>query len=179
VYLYQEVGGKKTMTKIEPSNFGGTKSGTPLFVMYGQSSKARAVMTPAHSDLQLTAQPVFYFYFEKTQSGLSDESRSATNPQDFTLLNMEVRKDHNERRVVVGKSGWSNSNGFDPKQIRETDAEKVATGVWKVSPRTELPDGEYCFLYAGSTGVVGWGLTSGGPGKGFCFGVTTGLNAKK
>jgi len=92
---------------------------------------------------------------------------------------MEVRKDHNERRVVVGKSGMSYSSGFDPKQVREINAEKVSTGIWKVTPKTELADGEYCFLYAGNTAVVGWGPVLGGPGKGFCFGVTTGLNAKK
>ena len=177
VYLYQDVGGKKTMTKIEPANFGSTKAGTPIFAIYGQSEKARAVMTPAHSDLQLTAQPIFYFYFEKTQSGLSDATRSATGPQDFTLLNMEIHK--NERRVVIGKVGLSSSSGFDAKQVRETDAEKVAAGVWKVTPRGELADGEYCFLYAGNTAVVGWGLAAGGPGKGFCFGMTTGLKAKK
>jgi hypothetical protein len=176
VYLYQEVGGKKTMTKIEPSHFGETKAGTPLFALYGASEKARAVMTPAYSDLQLTAQPIFYFYFEKTQSGLSDSSRSATGPQDFTLLNMEIHK--NERRVVIGKVGLSSSSGFDPKQVRETAAEKVTTGVWKVTPKTELADGEYCFLYAGTSTVVGWGIASG-PGKGFCFGMTTGLKAKK
>ena len=139
VYLYQEVGGKKSMTKIEPSNFGETKRNVSFFAMYGGSEKARAVMTPAKSDLQLTAQPIFYFYFEKTQSGLSDLGKSATNPQDFTLLNMEIHK--NERRVVIGKVGWSSSSGFDPKQVRETDAEKVATGIWKVTPKTELPDG--------------------------------------
>jgi hypothetical protein len=80
VYLYQEVGGKKSMTKIEPSNFGETKRNVSFFAMYGGSEKARAVMTPAKSDLQLTAQPIFYFYFEKTQSGLSDLGKSATNP---------------------------------------------------------------------------------------------------
>ena len=177
IYLCQEVGGKKTMTKVEPTNFGQTKSGIPVFALYGQSEKARAVMAPAHSDLQLTAQPVFYFYFEKTQSGLSDASPSATNPRDFTLMNMEIHK--NERRVTIGKVGLSSNSGFDPKQVRETDVEKVATGVWKVTPKTELADGEYCFLYAGNSAIVGWGLATGGPGKGFCFGLTTGLNAKK
>jgi hypothetical protein len=92
---------------------------------------------------------------------------------------MEVRKDHNERRVVIGKVGMSSSSGFDPKQVRETDAEKVATGIWKVTPKGDLTDGEYCFLYANNTAVVGWGMAAGGPGKGFCFGLTTNLKAKK
>jgi hypothetical protein len=173
VYLYEDAGGQKKMTKIEPTNFGATKSGTPFFALYGQTERARAIMSPAHAELQLTAQPIFYFYFEKTQSGLSDTSTSVTTPQDFALLNMEVRKDHNERRVVIGKVGMSSSSGFDPKQVREIDGEKVSTGIWKVTPKTDLADGEYCFLSANNTAIVGWGLATGGPGKGFCFGVAT------
>jgi hypothetical protein len=180
IWLYQEADGKKTMTKIEPSVFSQTKTGVPLFALYGQTSKARAVMTPAHSKLQLnTSLPIFYFYFEKSQSGLSDSSRSATSPEDFALLKMEVRQEHNERRVVIGKVGMSSSSGFDSKQVEETDYQRIDNGVYKVTPKSELADGEYCILYSGGSTVVGFGYTAGGPGKGFCFGVQTGLKEKK
>jgi hypothetical protein len=180
IWLYQEANGQRTMTKIEPSVFSQTKAGTPFFAIYGQTSKARAVMNPAHSKLQLnTSQPVFYFYFEKSQSGLSDSTRSATSPEDFALLKMEVRQDHNERRVVIGKVGMSSTSGFDSKEVVETEYSKADTGVFKVGPKAPLANGEYCFLYSGNSAVVGFGYAAGGPGKGFCFAVQTGKTDKK
>jgi hypothetical protein len=92
---------------------------------------------------------------------------------------MEVRKDHNERRVVIGKMGLSSTAGFDSKEVQYVQYEKVGTGIYKVTPKSPLADGEYCFLYSGNTTVVGFGYAAGGPGKGFCFGVQTGLPAKK
>lgn len=65
IWLYQEEGGQKKMTKIEPTVFAGTKSGPAFFAGYGQESKARAVMSGTHAALQVNAdRPVFYLYFE-------------------------------------------------------------------------------------------------------------------
>jgi hypothetical protein len=177
IWVYQEDGGQRKMTKIEPTVFGQIKAGPAVFAGYGQESKARAVMSGTHARLQVNARrPVFYLYFEKSQSGLSDATQSATSPEDFTLMNMEVREKHNERRVIIGKSGLYSGakSGYDPKAVREMDYEKVSTGVYRVTPKETLPDGEYCILYTGSSAFVGLGFAASGLRKGFCFGVQSG-----
>ncbi len=183
VWLYQENNGQKTMTKIEPSLFGEVKSGVAVFAIYGQTSKARSVMNGAHAKLQLNVpRPVFYFYFEKTQSGLSDNSTSATSPDDFVLMKMEVKEKKDERSVVIGKVGLYGGGshaGYDSKAIYGTDYEKINTGVYKVTPGEDLADGEYCILSAGTGATVGFGYAAGGPRRGFCFGISGGGGSSK
>jgi hypothetical protein len=181
IWLYQEEGGQKKMTKIEPTVFAQIKAGPAAFAVYGQESKARAVMSGAHAKLKLNIRrPVFYLYFEKTQSGLSDTTGSATSPEDFTLMKMEVREKHNERRVVIGKAGLYSGakSGYDAKSVHEIDYEKASTGVYRVTPKEDLTDGEYCILYTGTSTFVGFGFAAGGLRKGFCFGVQTEYPAK-
>jgi hypothetical protein len=153
IWLYQEDNGQKTMTKIEPSIFGEVKSGVAWF----------------------------YFYFEKTQSGLSDSSSSATSPDDFRLMKMEVKEKKDERSVVIGKVGLyggGSKSGYDSKSIFETNYEKVSPGIFKVTPAGDLGGGEYCFVYAGTSATVGFGYAAGGPQKGFCFGIPGGSSKK-
>jgi hypothetical protein len=177
IWLYENVAGKPRMTKIEPTMFAAIKAGPSVFAIYGGTSKARSVMSGAHARTQINfSRPVFYLYFEKTQSGLSDASRSATSPEDFTLTKMEVKEDKNERRVVIGKVGLYGGSkaGYSSKDVFEADHERLSPGVYKMVPKDDLPDGEYCILYTGSSTFVGYGVAAGGPSKGFCFGVNGG-----
>jgi hypothetical protein len=179
IWLYQEANGQKTMTKIEPSQFEGkTKQGFGFFALYGETTKVKAIMNSAHARLQLDAQPVFYFYFVKTQSGLGDPNVPVVTPEDFTLLKMEVKKDKDERRVVVGHIGLYGSNGHhESKALEEIDSQKIDSGIYKVTPRTELSDGEYCIVFTGNDAIGGYWMAAG-PGKAFCFGIKTGLKEK-
>ena len=174
IWLYMVEGGQPTMAKIEPSAFGAIKSGGGFGAAYGVTSKARAVMAGTHARTQVSqSRPVFYLYFEKTQSGLSNQSGSATTPEDFTLLKMEVKADKKERRIVIGKAnvfGGARS-GFEEKALVEIEYEKVSNGVYKISSKHDLDNGEYCFVYTGASTFVGIGFAAGGPSKGFCFGI--------
>ncbi len=175
VYWYSESNGQKKMTLIEPSVVSGTKGGFAFFAAYGQQASRKAVVDNLHAEVQMnTRRPVFYFYFEKTQAGLSQISRdAATGPQDFTLVKMEIKESKNERRFVIGKSGafGSSSSGASKKAIQALGHEKISPGVYKITPNEDLPDGEYCFIYTGTTPLVGLNFAAGGGGKVFCFGV--------
>ena len=101
----------------------------------------------AHAEVQISeTKPVFYFYIAAAAGGLGEEA--AITPDNFALSKMEVKKDKNERRLVVGKSGWysGSKSGADKKATQGFTSEKISDGVFKVAVTQELQPGEYCFF---------------------------------
>ena len=171
IWLYEEENGRTRMTKIGPTPFSETKIGVP--VLLGRS-RIRAPMSGSHANLQVVSRrPVFYFYFGKTQSGISDASQSATGPDDFALLKAEVNEKKDSRSVVIGKMDlhFGGTSGIDPKKTGGLEYVKESTGSFRVTTKKDLEDGEYCILYDGQLAPTGADLVNGGPGEGFCFGV--------
>src|SRR5205085_11122870 len=119
--------------------------------------------------------PIFYFYFEVKSSGLSNSGNtwtgSSTSPNEFVLVKMEEKD--NSRELVVGQYNlFGAQSGTLDKYARPFDYEKVAPGVFKVTPRADLAGGEYGFFYGGSAPLATYGYF--GPGGGpkiFDFGV--------
>ena len=183
IWLFDQEDGKPVMTKIETSVFSDTKAGIAFFAAYGQESKTRAVIDGAHAHVQVhTGAPTFYFYFDKTTQSLSEGSSEAVSPEEFTLSAMTVREKKDERSIVIGKAGVYGGvrSGYDKKAIRPTTYDRISPGVYKVTPASPLSDGEYCFVYSGERALVGFGVTGGGPGKAFCFGISgSGVPGKK
>jgi hypothetical protein len=171
IYYYQENGGKPTMTEMEPTVYTQVKSGMGLFMAYGQTVNQRAVLHPSHAMLQCSnSQPVFYFYFENTQSGLGETKDVATTPNEFVLAQFEVKDKDNLRSLIVGQINAYSGTQSGPKDqsVRPFDAQKIAPGVFKVSPTQGLADGEYCFFYGGDAASGAYGM---GNNKVFDFGI--------
>lgn len=163
IWLYYEASGKPVMTELEPSVYSQSKSGVGFFMQFGQTVKNKAVINSAHAELVITnRQPVFYFYFEHVQAGLSD-SQGATSPNEYTLARFEVSENNNERRLVMGSlNAYSGGvSGAESKSVQSIDFQKLSPGIYKVSPKESLGDGEYGFFYSGNTGG----------GKVFDFGI--------
>lgn len=163
IWLLEEVDGKPKMTQLEPSVYTQSKSGVGFFIQFGETVKNRAVMRSAHSEIVTTnRQPTFYFYFERTQSGLSD-SHGATSPNEYVLAQFEVVEKDNQRRLVMSSlNAYSGGqHGTESRAIRSFTFQKLAPGIYKVMPKENLADGEYGFFYGGNTGG----------GKVFDFGV--------
>lgn len=170
IYLYEEIDGKPKMTKIEPTVYTQVKGGVALFAGLGETVNNRAVLHPAHAMLQCAKnKPVFYFYFENTQSGLGETKDIATSPNEFVLAQFEVKDSANSRRLIVGQVNQYTGTQSGPKDqsVRTFDAEKLSPGIYKVSPENELANGEYCFFYGGDTAFGAYG----GSHKVFDFGV--------
>jgi hypothetical protein len=171
IWLYQENGDKK-MTKLEPSVITKMESGGGAIwgMAWGATAKSRADLNGAAAAVQINRRkPVFYFYFDPSnQSGAA-----ATSPTEFVLAQMEVRKKDDERRMVVGQmNAYSGSKtGPDQKDVRKITFDRLASGIYKVSPQDDLADGEYAFYYAGSAPVVGYYFVMGAGGKLFDFGI--------
>lgn len=172
IYYYEEPGGKPKLTKLEPAVYSQQKSGFALFAQYGQTAQQKAVLHPAHAKLQSKSRkPVFYFYFENKTSGLGETRNIATSPNEFVLALMEFKEKDHLRTLVVGQVNAYTGTQWGPKDqsIRAFDFEKLAPGIYRVTPKQDLADGEYCLFYGGNS-IFGTYTTTGG-GKVFDFGV--------
>ncbi|HUJ09690.1 MAG TPA: hypothetical protein VL171_06655 [Verrucomicrobiae bacterium] len=171
IWLFQQLDGKNKMTMLTPNTFDQVTTGGGWGVAWGGTAKSRAVLQGEHADLQIPSSvPVFYFYFDRSGSSLSSASKVATAPNDFSLVQMEIRKSKHQRRLEIGKVNLGGSKqGLSPKVIRAIQSEKVGDGIYKVTPQENLKDGEYAFVYNASQ----YG------GKVFDFGVEAGMEASR
>lgn len=178
VYYLQDVGGQKTLIQMEPSVYSQTKSGGffKQALTYGIAKvKSKAVLSSPHARLQVDIlRPVFYFYFEVKGAGLSNSSSvysSSSSPNEFVMVQMDAKK--NSRELVVGQfNAFGAESGTLDKYARPFDYEKLAPGVYRVTPKTDLTDGEYGIFYGGSSPIATYGYF-GAPGgsKIFDFGI--------
>jgi hypothetical protein len=179
IYLFESKDGQRLMTQLEPSISTQSKSGGffKSAMTYGIAKiKSKAVVANNSAKMQLpTARPVFYFYFEVKNAGLSNSgnaySGSSTSPNEFVLVKMDQKK--NSRELVVGQANlFGAESGTLDKYSRPFDYEKLAPGVYKVTPKSDLDDGEYGFFYGGSTPIAAYGYFGAGISpKIFDFGI--------
>jgi hypothetical protein len=167
IYLLREIDGQKKMIQLEPSVSKQTKSGGFLAsaMTYGIAKiKFKASLGGQNASLQVdTARPVFYFYFEVKAAGLSSSTYYATNPNEFSLVKFDAKA--NTREVTVSQANaFGAQSGTMDKAARAFTSEKIAPGVYKVTPQVDLTEGEYGF-YNG----VGAGPSGGA--KIFDFGI--------
>jgi hypothetical protein len=164
IYLFEN----GEMKQIEPSVFSGGKI-NPLMstLTYGiKKTKFRAKVRGKSANLQTSnSKPEFYFVFNPefknsgaTMAGLF-WGMPATSPAEFLMVQMN-QKDAS-REAVLGEYGvWTGASmGARDKDIREYSFEKLKPGVYKVVPKNDLTNGEYCFYYAGN--VTGIGFAGG------------------
>ncbi len=173
IWLYQEVDGKPKMTILEPSVYNQVRAGVAFFAMYGQSANSEAVIRSAKSNTETTnRKPVFYFYFEKAQSGLGDNA-GVTSANEFTLAQFKVDARQNVRKLIVGSFNLYGGSkmGPDEKAVRSFDFEKLGTGVYKVTPKEDLANGEYGFFYGGTSNYGPFVVSTQAGGKIFDFSV--------
>jgi hypothetical protein len=178
IYLMKENDGRHEMLQLEPSIYSQAKSGGffKSAMTYGIAKvKSKAVLAGEHAKLQVNeARPVFYFYFELKNAGLSGSGNqwlsSATSPNEFVLIRMESKK--NSREVTVGQFNvFGAQGGALDKYTTQFDYEKLASGVYKVTPKENLANGEYCFFYGGAAPQATYGMVAAGSPKVFDFGV--------
>ncbi len=159
------------VTSIASSNSG---SGILTGITYGiVPTRARAVVDGAHSRTR-TAQraPTFWFCFEESQAGLSYLATGAMNPSEFRLVAFKVRERKDHRTFEIGRFAiWGGRSGPSPRELRDTEVDKVKPGVYRVRTERLLP-GEYGFYATGTAALGGgFGLSTGVGLRVFPFGV--------
>jgi len=142
IYVVRTVDGKTTMATVGASLVTGVRTAGGWGVGWGGTAKSRAVLEGLSAPLQLSAgRPTFYFYLTAGMDSI------ASSPEQFALVQLELKKDKNERRLVVGKAGWGGAKfGVDQKSMRPFSTEKIAEGIYKVTPDADLAAGEYAFV---------------------------------
>lgn len=163
VYLYEETGGQKKMTKIMPESPSVSGGAGP----FGGSE--RAVLTGLSAKLELTTRkPVFYMFL-----GTSGDTQLAggVTPAQLPLAQFDLKdnKKVQERSVVIGSHAGGPfssrvTNGLEEKSKRPFDAQEIRPGVYKITLQNDLPDGEYGFV------KMSGGFESAS-GQMFCFGI--------
>jgi hypothetical protein len=158
IYLLLKVDGKQKMVQLEPSVSKQQKTGGVFqsAITYGIAKvKFKAALNGKTAALQINEpRPVFYFYFEVKGAGLSTSSYYATNPNEFSLVALNVKS--NTREVTVSQANaFGAQSGTMDKAARAFAYEKIAPGVYKVTPQQDLTDGEYGFYNAAGVGPSG------------------------
>jgi hypothetical protein len=166
IYIYSETAppGSK-MTMLEPNVYTQGKTGGIFAsaMTYGIAKmKMKAVLRGAHANARVSdPQPVFYFYFEDTQAGLSHATglfSGTTTPNEYTLLKFDVKGE--TRETVTGQmNAFGGSGGTDDKAVTNFTYTKLRPGVYKVMLNAALQPGEYGFISSG--GSVGIGAYAG------------------
>jgi hypothetical protein len=173
IYMYTEGKSGPQLTMLEPTVYQQGKTGG-LFksaMTYGIAKvKWKAVVEGSHASVR-TSDPnvVFYFYFEESNSGLSNASfGGTTTPNEFTLLKFDEKKDSRET-IVMQANAFGASSGTDQKAAIRFSFTKLRAGVYKVAPSAPLNPGEYCFL--SSSGIGAYGAGAAGANRLFDFSV--------
>lgn len=158
IYLYHEKDGQRKMVQLEPSVSKQSKTGgmfTSALTGGLTKIKFKAALAGNKASLQINApKPVFYFYFEVKNTGLSTNTYYATSPNEFVLVKFDDKS--NSREVTVSQvNAFGMQTGTMDKAARGFTVEKLGPGVFKVTPQADLTDGEYGFYNAAGVGPSG------------------------
>jgi len=172
IYVAIGDGSAHKLVALEPTVFSQGKSGGFLTtsLTYGiKKAKWNAIVRGRNATLRIhDRQPTFYFFFEKTGSGLSNTAwfSGASSPNEFILAKMDQKS--GERQLVVGEFGaLGASSGARSEDTIMLTTERLRPGVYRVTPSVALEvKGEYCLFHAAAAHAFG-----AGAGKLFDFGV--------
>lgn len=173
IYVMEGAG----FTRLESNVYSRAKTGGiwKTALTYGiAKSSYKAVLSGTRANLQLSSDALtFYFRFEPKRSTLGESAiawqTSTTSPNEFVLLKLDVRK--NGREIVLGQaSAYGAESGAKQESVVSFEFKKIEPGLYMVTPRGALAEGEYCFSYSGAPVAVGYGVLWSSD-KVFDFGV--------
>ena len=154
LYLYEEKDGVRKMTQMKPNvsaqnrTGGGFTAAVTPFGLGKRKTKANLPGTTANLQIKDT-NPVFYFYLDVRSGGLNTSSGIPSTPNEFALVRFNVRDDN--REVNIAKSNaYSSKGGLSDEYVVEYTAQDLGNGIFKVTPKTTLSNGEYGFYLLNS-----------------------------
>ena len=154
IYLFEEKDGVKKMTQLTPNVSAQNRTGggfTASITPFGLGKvKTKANLPGTTAALQLLEpKPVFYFYLDTNSGGLNTSSGIPSTPNEFALVRFNVRSDN--REVTIAKSNaYGSKGGLSDEYVMEFDAQQVSNGVFRVTPKSTLKNGEYGFYLINS-----------------------------
>lgn len=155
IYLYEESNGARKMTRLAPTVSQQNRTGG-LFtsqMTYGIGKvKTKANLPGRTANLQLKdSRPVFYFYLDYKSGGLNTSSGVPSTPNEFALIRFNVRSDN--REVTIAKANvFGGKGGLSDEYVVQFDAQDLGNGIFKITPKVDLKNGEYGFYLLNSGG---------------------------
>lgn len=153
IYMYEEVGGERKMTQLQPNVSAQTRTGG-LFtssMTYGIGKvKQKANLPNRNASLQIKdSSPVFYFYLDTNSGGLNTTSGIPSTPNEFVLVRFNQRSDN--REITIGKANaFGAKGGLSDEYVVQFTAEDMGNGTFKITPSSNLTKGEYAFFLTNS-----------------------------
>jgi hypothetical protein len=168
IYFFDEV--KNTYTNLDPTVVSGVTNKVNMPIAGGGMS-SYSYIDGKEANLQITStSPVFYFYFEQSYTSLnnsrnktdqrkdnymellagtsSDKNAKAFSPNDFKLLELDIKKKSRYFRSDLTGMTSRIASGY----FRDFKYERISPNLYKLSPKVQLSKkAEYCFIYAGNT----------------------------
>lgn len=154
LYLFEEKDGVRKMTQLAPNVSAQNRTGggfTAAVTPFGLGKrKTKANLPGTTANLQLKeANPVFYFYLDVKSGGLNTSSGIPSTPSEFALVRFNVRSDN--REVTIAKSNaYGSKGGLSDEYVVNYMAQDLGNGIFKVTPKTTLTNGEYGFYLLNS-----------------------------
>lgn len=156
IYLYEEKNGNPQMTQMLPNVSAQNRTGggiTASVTPFGLGKiKTKANLPGTTAKLQLNqAQPVFYFYLDTKSGGLNTSSGIPSTPNEFTLVKFNIRSDN--REITIAKANaYGAKGGLSDEYVVEFTAQDMGSGIFKITPKQSLKNGEYGFYLINSGG---------------------------
>lgn len=155
LYLYEEKDGVKKMTQLAPNVSAQNRTGGMFTsgLTYGIGKvKTKANLPGTAASLQLKeAAPTFYFYLDNKSGGLNTSSGVPSTPNEFALVKFNVRSDNREVTIAKGNA-FGTKGGLSDEYVMPFDAQDLGNGIFKVTPKVTLKNGEYGFYLINSGG---------------------------
>lgn len=158
IYLYIEKNGVKNLTEMEPNVSTATRTGGAFgtAVTYGILSTKQLVRVNGREANQQVAeaQPVFYFYLNEKDRSMAAVKYFPASVNQFRLVRFKVKGKN--REVTVGQTSvFGTRSGINDDNIVDFSYEKVADGVYRITPRAPMKQGEYGFYLLGTGNAIG------------------------
>lgn len=154
IYMFEEKDGSKKMTQMMPTVSQQNRTGggfTASITPFGLGKvKTKANLPGTAAKLQFgSPRPVFYFYLDNKTGGLNTASGIPATPSEFALIRFNIRSDN--REVTIAKANaYGAKGGLSDEYVVEFNAEDLGNGIFKVTPKTDLKNGEYAFYLLNS-----------------------------
>jgi hypothetical protein len=153
IYLFEDKNGAKKMTQLAPNVSAQNRTGGKWtsHLTYGLSKvKTKANLPGTTANLQVKdSRPVFYFYLDTKSGGLNTASGVPSTPNEFTLIKFNIRSDN--REVTIAKENvFGAKGGLSDEYVVPFDAQDMGEGIFKITPKSDLKNGEYGFYLINS-----------------------------
>jgi len=161
IYYFREAGNQRQVTRIEPASYAKQRDGYSFYGASGRLTKQRLAIGPAHAALQITEQrPLLYLYCGESPS---DPNQAIfAGPEEFILVPLDVTESKSRRVLDFAKVGLTDGVHTYTSEVasRGFAAEKIAAGVFRITPQRDLREGEYCFIrqISRSGTIFGFGI---------------------